>query len=100
MTPLNIRAVFGFSVEEFSQLLGVSASTTYRWEQQETAPRIDPLQRKVLGLLEDLVTDDKAANEALAIQIRRGLLTRGTLGGMYVLLAKTYETRQQQEPPG
>ena len=103
MNPSQIRAQLEFSVEEFSQLLGVSASTAYRWEQVSLSSRIDPFQRKILGLLEDLVTDDvDIDNTVLAAQIRRGLLMRGTLGGLYVVLAKAYEGKvyEKQETQG
>ena len=87
MSPKEIRTRLGFSVEELSQLLGVSASTAYRWEKQELEnSRIDPLQRKILGLIEELLPKDEPVS--LAAQIRRGLLMRGTLGGLCVVLVR------------
>jgi transcriptional regulator with XRE-family HTH domain len=84
----NVRERLGLSTEEFGILLGVSATTAYRWERAGyDLSRIDPFQRKLLLILEDI--DPKVAAE-LGGKIRNATLRGGNLRGLHVVLTHFY----------
>lgn len=88
MSNASVRERFGLSIDEFGILLGVSASTAYRWERGGyDLSRIDPLQRKLLLLLEDV---ELATAARLGTKIRDAVLKGGTLQGLHVFLDHVY----------
>lgn len=94
MTGARVRAVrvaLGLDPARFSQLLGVHSSTVYRWEAAgESAPRIEPLQRQILAVAEQVSSREGAGSSVLD-----GLLLGGPMLGLYRLLEFAYgETRQ------
>jgi transcriptional regulator with XRE-family HTH domain len=84
----RLRDRFGLSVDDFAGLLGVSTSTVHRWERTGyDLSRIDPLQRNLLLLLENI---DPVMASDFGNRIRNAILKGGTMRGLHVVLHYAY----------
>lgn len=83
----SIREGLGLSVQDMAALLGVSPSTVYRWEAAgDRAIRVDPMQAKILTLLETQPTGAE-----LGKKLATAILVRGGLYGLYKLLEAVFD---------
>lgn len=82
----KVRTSLGMDVIPFSQLLGVSPSTVYRWEAAGSVGlKVDPLQVQIMA-----VVNRVGASNRLGSEIHESLMLGGTMLGMYRLLDKVY----------
>ena len=88
---VKIRAGLGWNGSQFASLLGVHASTVYRWEEVKGAElKIEPLQRQLLSVLRGELKRRGAGSARLAEQMHDALAVGGSLRALYVLLKSVY----------
>jgi transcriptional regulator with XRE-family HTH domain len=96
-----LRDALGWTGEEFAGLLGVHASTVYRWEKDaEEHIKAEPLQAHLLTVLatEWERREDKR-RQLLRDALNVARLEGGNLKALYVLLAAFYNPIGNDEPP-
>ena len=87
----------------FAQLLGVHATTVYRWELAAgQAIRIEPLQLQLLSVLQQQLHERQrtAARNELAETITKGLLVGGTMLGLFKLLDAAFSGASERQTGG
>ena len=89
----QLRLAIRMDPAQFAQLLGIHASSVYRWEMAADAEvRIEPFQRQILTALEDQLAQRAAPAQAdLGGAILKGLLIGGGLFGLFKLLEAVFE---------
>ena len=84
-----LRGDVGMTPFEFAELLGIHASTIYRWEKRGPTPvRMDPMQARLLAVLRHVLQRDAS----VAPVLREALLISGGLYAIYRLLRVVYAT--------
>lgn len=87
----RIREDFALDRAGFAALLGVSVSTVYRWDAVRGTVRIDPMQRKILMVLDGLLrscSDEEI--DGLRAAVVHGMNTRGGLYALFLVLDAFY----------
>lgn len=84
----RMRRAYGLTSSRIAEILGVSMSTVYRWEQtgDATAP-VDPGTARFIHVMADLMDEDGKVAEKTVKRIQQspgGLLT------LYVILAEYF----------
>ena len=88
----ELRRSLDLTPPELADLLGVSHSTVYRWEQvKDRVVRIDPLQDRVLSLIERAQRERSDVNYGRAIG--DAIMESGGLYALYRVLASVYDKR-------
>jgi len=84
----TLRTTYGLDVMRFSALVGVNASTVYRWEAAEIEkPNVEPFQQRLLNLLRAHCLDT-----SLPAKIRIAIDKLGALYGLHVFLGAVYDS--------
>jgi transcriptional regulator with XRE-family HTH domain len=97
----GLRESLGMTIAQFAQLMGVHATTAYRWEMAKGAAVLDPLHASLLLRLQQSLASrtTKAARKQWATALVTGVLLGGTLAGLAVLLAELLPAGQPPSPP-
>ncbi len=84
----TLRTTYGLDVNSFAALVGVNASTVYRWEAAESKkPNVEPFQQRLLILLRAHWLDT-----SLPAKIRVAIDKLGALYGLHVFLGAVYDS--------
>jgi len=98
---VQARGSLGLTVAQFADLIGVSLSTVYRWEQSADDLSVEPFPRRQLELAGDRERQLSAPNHRqLAQQIRVGVAVRGGLYGLCLLLASVFSPAAREDREG
>ena len=87
----DLRESLVFTHSQFAEFMGVSQSTTFRWEKfYERGIRIDPCHRRLVDLLCARVTAGRDPT-ALGGTIPQAIFDRGSLYALYVILREHFK---------
>ena len=86
----RLREALGMNVAQFAQLMGVHATTAYRWETAKGTVTLDPLHASLLMRLNQTMENKptKPERDKWAKTLMAGILLGGTLAGLAILLAE------------
>jgi transcriptional regulator with XRE-family HTH domain len=83
----RLRQQIGWSAQQFADLLGVHASTVYRWEGTDAPLSVDPLQRDLLMALNEWWARSAPAQRAnLRDKVQTAKVRGGNLRALRTLL--------------
>lgn len=86
-----VRSGLDLSASQFAQLLGVHASTLYRWESAKGSCRIGPLQLQIIAVVQVRLRELRASGrQTLSVRLQRALLVNGNLFALGTLLQEIY----------
>lgn len=80
----RVRVGLGIDAFALAAMLGVHVSTIYRWE-GALSIAMDPLQRE---LMQKLIDAPPESLKSIGVEVQRGLIKNGMLGGLLALLIK------------
>lgn len=88
----ELRAGLRLDPAHFAQLLGVHASTVYRWEAAGDVPvKVEPFQQQILAVLQSQIAAPRGGGgDDLGDTILKGLLVGGAMFGLFKLLEAAF----------
>ena len=96
----KLREALGMTVAQFAQLMGVHATTAYRWETAKGTVTLDPLHASLLMRLKQTMDSKTRSDRAKwAKALMAGVLLGGTLTGLAILLAELVPSGQGPTAP-
>jgi hypothetical protein len=92
LTSRKLRSRLGLNVTEWAGILNIGLSTAYRWE-GIAEPNIDPFQRSLLLVLNELAVEHNP--KALGQFIQIALAQKGSLYALYKVLDLVYKDKNE-----
>lgn len=94
---LNLRLAMGLSPSALAEILGVHASTVYRWEAAgDRIIHVDSMQAKILAALSSEVSKRKAAESQaeFGAAIGAAVLIGGGLFALFKVLEEVFDEKK------
>lgn len=86
-----LRQGLGLTRAQFASLVGVSASTVFRWESTLGVLNVDPMQRQIFAALQQQLAAPNNQAAQLGQAVGKALLIGGGLFALYKLLEAVFD---------